>query len=96
MSKNNKKGGILFLGTIIGFIVGLFFAPKKGTELRKDAKEKINEVKENPKEVLKDTFEDVKDKITGFMEDDEDEEDIKISEEDIVISKSFDNEGDNL
>ncbi|HEK4588766.1 TPA: YtxH domain-containing protein, partial [Clostridioides difficile] len=31
-----KKGGFLLLGAILGFIFGMFFAPKKGSELRKE------------------------------------------------------------
>ncbi|HBG8002343.1 TPA: YtxH domain-containing protein [Clostridioides difficile] len=74
-----KKGGFLLLGAILGFIFGMFFAPKKGSELRKETKEKFNDVKE---------------RIINLVDDDNNEEDIKISEEDIVISKSFDDEGD--
>ena len=48
MSK--KRGRTLTLGVIIGFFIGLFLAPKKGTELRQDAKKKIDTIKENPKE----------------------------------------------
>lgn len=95
MSKNNKKGGILFLGAIFGFLFGLFVAPKKGAELRKDAKEKIKEVKENPKDAIKETYDDVKERISSFVDDCDDDEDIKISEEDIVISRTFDDEGEN-
>ncbi|MDU4935578.1 MAG: YtxH domain-containing protein, partial [Peptostreptococcaceae bacterium] len=52
----SRKGGkYLFLGAILGFIAGLFFAPKKGSELRREAKEKFDEVKENPKDVLHET-----------------------------------------
>ncbi|HEK4590707.1 TPA: YtxH domain-containing protein, partial [Clostridioides difficile] len=40
------------------------------------------------------TFNDVKERIINLVDDDNNEEDIKISEEDIVISKSFDDEGD--
>ena len=58
MSK--KRGRTLTLGVIIGFFIGLFLAPKKGTELRQDAKKKIDTIKENPKDVLHETFEDVK------------------------------------
>ena len=39
MSK--RRGNFLLLGALIGFIAGLFFAPKKGSELRRDAKNKI-------------------------------------------------------
>lgn len=71
-----------------------FLHLKKGSELRKETKEKFNDVKENPKEVLHETFNDVKERIINLVDDDNNEEDIKISEEDIVISKSFDDEGD--
>ena len=45
MSKSNK-GRYFLVGSILGFILGLFLAPKKGSELRKEAKEKIDEIKE--------------------------------------------------
>ena len=44
MSK--RRGNFLLLGALIGFIAGLFFAPKKGSELRKEAKNKLDEIKE--------------------------------------------------
>ena len=50
MSK--KRGRTLTLGVIIGFFIGLFLAPKKGTELRQDAKKKIDTIKENPKDII--------------------------------------------
>ena len=78
MSK--KRGRTLTLGVIIGFFIGLFLAPKKGKELRRDAKEKIDTIKENPKDVLHETFEDLS------------EEKMEIKEEDIVVSRTFDNE----
>ena len=94
MSK--RKGSFLLLGALIGFIAGLFLAPKKGSELRKDAKNKIDEIKENPKEVLHETLEDVKEKINGFIDDNfVDEDNIHISEDEIVISRTFNDEGDN-
>ena len=64
MSK--RRGNFLLLGALIGFIAGLFFAPKKGSELRRDAKNKIDEIKENPKDVLQGTFDDVKEKINEY------------------------------
>ena len=79
------------LGVIIGFFIGLFLAPKKGTELRQDAKKKIDTIKENPKDVLHETFEDVKDKVSKLKED-LSEEKMEIKEEDIVVSRTFDNE----
>ena len=92
MSK--RRGNFLLLGALIGFIAGLFFAPKKGSELRRDAKNKIDEIKENPKDVLQGTFDDVKEKINEFI-DDNFAEDIHISEDEIVISRTFSDEGDN-
>jgi len=93
MSK--RKGSFLLLGAFIGFIAGLFLAPKKGSEHRKDAKNKIDEIKENPKEVLQGTFEDVKGKINDFIDDKLVEDDnIHISEDEIVISRTFNNEGE--
>ncbi|HSQ90131.1 YtxH domain-containing protein [Romboutsia sp.] len=93
MSK--KKGKNLLLGILLGFIAGLLFAPKKGSELRREAKEKIEEVKENPKEVLQETFDGVKEKINNMIDDNFMDEDINICEEEIVISRSFDEEGEN-
>ena len=66
MSK--RRGNFLLLGALIGFIAGLFFAPKKGSELRRDAKNKIDEIKENPKDVLQGTFDDVKEKINELKQ----------------------------
>ena len=94
MSKT--RGNFLLLGALIGFIAGLFFAPKKGSELRRDAKNKIDEIKENPKDVLQGTFDDVKEKINEFIDDNFAEDDnIHISEDEIVISRTFSDEGDN-
>ena len=94
MSK--RRGNFLILGALIGFIAGLFFAPKKGSELRRDAKNKIDEIKENPKDVLQGTFDDVKEKINEFIDDNFAEDDnIHISEDEIVISRTFSDEGDN-
>lgn len=91
-----RRGNFLLLGALIGFIAGLFFAPKKGSELRRDAKNKIDEIKENPKDVLQGTFEDVKEKINEFIDDNFAEDDnIHISEDEIVISRTFSDEGDN-
>lgn len=93
MSK--RRGNFLLLGALIGFIAGLFFAPKKGSELRKEAKNKIDEIKENPQDVLQGTFEDVKEKINEFIDDKfVDDDNIQISEDEIVISRIFNDEGD--
>ena len=84
MSK--KRGRTLTLGVIIGFFIGLFLAPKKGTELRQDAKKKIDTIKENPKDVLHETFEDVKDKVSKLKED-LSEEKMEIKEELLIMKK---------
>ena len=94
MSK--RRGRYLLIGAFLGFLAGLFLAPKKGSELRKETKEKFDEVKENPKEVLQETFETVKGKITNMMDGNiVDNDHIEISEDEIVISRTFDDEGDN-
>ncbi|MGL4797266.1 MAG: YtxH domain-containing protein [Paraclostridium sp.] len=92
MSKSNR-GRYLLIGSIIGFIVGLFLAPKKGSELRKEAKEKIDEIKEDPKAVLDETINGVREKITSIV-DDNDFDNINIVEDEIIISKTFGEEGD--
>ncbi|MGL5711890.1 MAG: YtxH domain-containing protein [Paraclostridium sp.] len=92
MSKSNK-GRYFLIGSIIGFIVGLFLAPKKGSELRKEAKEKIDEIKEDPKAVIDETINGVREKINSIV-DDNDFDNIDIVEDEIIISKTFDEEGD--
>lgn len=92
---SSRKGKYLFFGALLGFLAGLFFAPKKGSELRQEAKTKIDEVKENPKEVLQETIISVREKISDIIDDTREEDNIKISEDEIIISKSFDNEGEN-
>jgi gas vesicle protein len=92
MSKSNK-GRYFLVGSILGFILGLFLAPKKGSELRKEAKAKIDEIKEDPKAVLDETINGVKEKISNIVEYN-DFDNIDIVEEEIVISKTFGDEGD--
>ncbi|MCR8745907.1 YtxH domain-containing protein [Romboutsia lituseburensis] len=91
---SSRKGKYLLLGAFLGFIAGLFFAPKKGSELRRDAKEKIEEVKDNPKEVLQETFDGVKEKINTMIDDNFIDDNINICEDEIVISRTFEDEGD--
>ena len=92
MSKSNK-GRYFLVGSILGFILGLFLAPKKGSELRKEAKAKIDELKEDPKAVLDETINGVKEKISNIV-DYNDFDNIDKVEEEIVISKTFGDEGD--
>lgn len=92
---SSRKGKYLLLGAFLGFIAGLFFAPKKGSELRKDAKEKIEDVKDNPREVLQETFDGVKEKINTIIDDNFIDDNINICEDEIVISRTFEDEGEN-
>lgn len=93
MSKN--KGKYILFGSIIGFLLGLFLAPKKGSELRKETKDKINEIKDNPREALDGTIQTVKEKITNIVEEC-DIDDVNIVEDEIIISKTFEEEGDSI
>lgn len=97
---SGKKGGFMIFGAIFGFILGLFLAPKKGSDLRKDAKEKFEDIKENPEETVKNTLESMKNKLNtfseGLFEVDEDEyEQMDLEDEDIVISRTFKEVEDN-
>lgn len=47
----SKKSGFLF-GALVGAAAALFFAPKKGSELREDAGKFYDDFKENPQEAL--------------------------------------------
>ena len=91
----SKKIGLgLTIGMITGFFMGMFLAPKKGSELRDDAKKKIDTIKENPKDVLHETLDGVKEKVSD-LKDELLEEKVEIEEEDIVVSRTFDEEGEN-
>ncbi|WP_300276705.1 YtxH domain-containing protein [Peptacetobacter sp.] len=91
---SGKKGGFMIFGAIAGFLLGMFLAPKKGSDLRKDAKEKLENIKENPDATIKDTLESVKNKLNNFSEslfeeDEDDFEDVDVADENIVISRNF-------
>ena len=55
----------------------------------------MDEIKDNPREVLDGTIETVKNKISNIVEDC-DINDVNIVEDEIIISKTFEEEGDNI
>lgn len=58
MAENEKHGGNflkgLLIGSFLGVLAGVLFAPKSGKELRADIKEKGSEVLKGTKEILDD------------------------------------------
>lgn len=72
MSKKSSLGNFL-LGLGLGVGAGMLLAPKKGEELRKDLKNKINELLEKAKEIdLNEVKEDFMDKVKELREEIED------------------------
>lgn len=66
MSKKDKKGlGKLFAGIAIGAGLGVLFAPKKGSETRKDLMNKFEELKLKAKDI---NMDEVKDNIEMKIE----------------------------
>lgn len=66
MSKKDKKGlGKLFAGIAIGAGLGVLFAPKKGSETRKDLMNKFEELKLKAKDI---DMDEVKDNIEMKIE----------------------------
>ena len=68
MSKDKKKKsgmGKFVLGAAIGGTLGVLFAPKKGSETRKDLKEKIDDLIEKTKNI---EIEEVKENINNKIE----------------------------
>lgn len=55
-----KKKGKFLLGAVVGCVAGLLFAPKVGSETRRELKKKFNELTEKVKEIDK---EELRDKV---------------------------------
>jgi len=71
MSKNTKKTGFgkFILGAAVGSAIGLLFAPKKGSETRKELKKKIKELVEKVKGIDKEELkEELEEKIDEIVE----------------------------
>jgi len=84
MSKDSKKGiGKFLAGALVGAGLGILFAPKKGSETRKDLKNKIDELIGNIREIdiqeVKDEFFDKVDEIKRELEDLDKEKVLKIA-----------------
>ena len=90
---SGRKGLFIAIGALLGFVAGVCFAPKEGSEMRKDAKEKLVEIKENPKDVLHETYNEIKEKVISIKDEIIEDNNIEIAEEDILISRNFE-EGD--
>lgn len=83
-----KKNGLtLIIGGLIGIIVGLLIAPRKGTETREILSEKIEELKDKSENI------EIKKKIEAFVgEYIKEKDEIIKPEEEIVISREFKDE----
>ena len=65
-----KSIGNLFLGMAVGASLGILFAPKKGSETRRELKDKMLELVSNAKELsISDVSKMVEDKITEIRKD---------------------------
>ena len=85
MSKMKKNSGIgkFVAGAAIGAGLGILFAPKKGSETRKDIKEKLDKKKKKIKSVdteeVKEMFEEKVEEIKADLEDLDKEKALKIA-----------------
>lgn len=84
MSKEKKNGlGKFIAGAAIGAGLGLLFAPKKGSELRKDLKNKLDEIVGKAKEIdveeVKNEFFQKVDEVKKGLEDLDKEKVLKIA-----------------
>lgn len=74
MKKNGKGFGKLLAGIAIGTGIGVLFAPKKGSETRRDLKNKLDDMllkvrdldKEEVKENIERKIQEIKDELTNL------------------------------
>ena len=87
MSKEKKSSGLgkFILGAAIGAGLGVLFAPKKGSETRKDLKLKIDELIKKAKELdieeIKDNLQNKLDELKQELDDLDKEKVLKIAKE---------------
>jgi len=85
MKKDKKGFGKFFAGLAVGTGLGILFAPKKGSETRKELKEKIDELIAKLKDIdLEEVKENIENKITEIkseLEDLDKEKVLKIAKE---------------
>ena len=69
MSKKGSGIGKFIVGAGVGAALGMLFAPKKGSELRKDLKKKMDELIDKAKNInIDDVKESVNKKVTEIRE----------------------------
>ena len=90
---NEKKGGLgkFVVGAAVGAGIGLLFAPKKGSETRKDVKKKmdemVNQVKNIDMDDLKKEFNEKVEEIKAGLADLDKEKVASIAKEKAVLMK---------
>lgn len=83
--RNNKNNGLgkFILGALVGAGLGILFAPKAGSETRRELKEKMNELLNKAKEIdmddIKNTISTKVDEIKNELEDLDGEKVLKIA-----------------
>jgi gas vesicle protein len=72
MAERDSSAGLVFLsfivGSIVGGILGVLFAPKRGKDTREDIAEAAAEIKKEAQKFAKDA----KERVDGFIEESKD------------------------